>query len=60
MPPLLVWAVHLVAPHTHTVPYHAFDDANLVSPPRRPMRNLDQRIVCLLSVRLCYHALVVI
>jgi len=60
MPPLLIRTIRLVSPHTHAVSYETFDHASIVGPPGRIVRDLDQRIVRLLSVRLCHHALIVI
>lgn len=60
MPSLLVGTIRLVPPHTHAIPYEALDHANLVGPLGRIVRNLDQRLVRLLSIRLFHHALVVI
>ena len=60
MPPLLVRTIRFVPPHTHAVSYETFDHASIVGPPGRIVRDLDQRVVRLLSIRLCYHALIVI
>lgn len=60
MPPLLLWTVGLVSPHTYTVPHNTLDDTDLVCTPGREMRDLNQRIICLVPVRLGHHTLIVV
>jgi hypothetical protein len=49
-----------VPPHTHAVSHEALDDTNLVGPLGCVVRDLDQRVVRLLSIRFGHDPLVVI
>jgi hypothetical protein len=60
MPSLVFRAIRLVSPHAHAIPYETLDHTNLVGPSGRIVRDLDQRVVRLLPIGLCDHALVVI
>jgi hypothetical protein len=60
VPFLIIRTIRLVPPHTHAVSYEALDDANLVGPLGGVVRNLDQRVLCLLSICFGYDPLVVI
>lgn len=60
VPFLVLRTIRLVSPHTHAVSHDALDNTNLIGSPGRVVRNLDQRIVRLLSIRLNHHTLIVI